>query len=55
MVRYGRWVIPCSFPEKIAEHVKMCQTLKLSRFVLIERYYCLPHCSRLSGNESNAF
>jgi len=53
MVRYARWVIPYYFPIELAEHVKMCQTQKLSDFVLTERYYCHPYCSRY-GNESNS-
>jgi len=38
----------------LAEHVKMCQTLKLSDFVVTERFYCYPYCFSYV-NESNAF
>jgi len=45
IVGYKRWVLPYYFRYKLADHVKMCQTLKRTYFVLMERYNCLD-CSR---------
>jgi len=46
MVRYERRVNPGYFPNKLADHVKMCQTLKHSESVLIEFYKCISDCCR---------
>jgi len=58
MGRYTRRFIPY-YPNKLAEHVNMCQTLKHAYFVLMECYCHLPRYRRflfqIWTNESNAF